>query len=505
MTDLTELFRMLPEPVYDRKPELVDFYHFAWKLVGDHLTNIPGMPCNPYMDEAFCRTQIWIWDTVFMSFFCRYSGGAFPGVESFSNFYDVMYGSKTLPAVVVPENEPRWTGYTPGTMVPIKIHIADNPPLFAWAEYENVLFSGDTDRGRKVLPLLEKHYDFLENLREPFHAEWLLCESCWRADTIGYHWEGGRAGMDNTPRGRKDECADRTRPAGPELLWLDALSQQALAAGSISRLHSLLGNNAAAEVWSARKASKAKLLQKYYFDAEDGCFYDISAESGAFCKVPTIASFWPLTAGCATSEQAEAMLQKLEDPMWFGGKYPFVSLARRDADFVEHGGAYWRGGVWLPTAYATLCGLRNYGMENAAVKYAKRLLDQMFATFENNTPHTIWEAYSPSAPKPALSESSTHRVRKDFCGWSALGPVCIFIEYVIGIHSVDVFRRKVCWTLDRENSKPIGLRNLRFGTIQTTLIAADGFCEVTSNEVYTLEINQKSYVIAPGTTRFQLQ
>ena len=191
--------------------------------------------------------------------------------------------------------------------------------------------------------------------------------------------------------------------------------------------------------------------------------------------------------------------------MWFGGKYPFVSLARKDADFVEHGGAYWRGGVWLPTAYATLCGLRNYGMENAAVKYAKRLLDQMFATFENNTPHTIWEAYSPSAPKPALSESSTHRVRKDFCGWSALGPVCIFIEYVIGIHSVDVFRRKVCWTLDRENSKPIGLRNLRFGTIQTTLIAADGFCEVTSNEVYTLEINQKSYVIAPGTTRFQLQ
>ena len=505
MIDLNERLRQLPEPVYEPKPEFVDFYHFAWNLVSEHLMDIPGMPCNPYMDEAFCKTQLWIWDTSFMSFFCRYSGGAFPGVESLSNFYDVMYGTRKLPDVLVPENEPSWTHYTPGTTAPIKIHIADNPPLLAWAEYESALFSGNIARIRETLPLLEKHYEFLENLRDTFRAEWLFCETCWRTDTLGYHWEGGRSGMDNTPRGRKGPCADRSRPAEPELLWLDALAQQALAAGSIAKLHTLLGNTVAAEEWNTQKVTKAKLLQEHYFDVEDGCFYDISAENGAFCKVPTIASFWPLTAGCATPEQAEAMLQKLEDPMWFGGDYPFVSLARKDADFVEHGGAYWRGGIWLPTAYATLCGLREYGMEDAAVKYAKRLLNQMLATFENNTPHSIWEAYSPSAPEPALGESSLHRVRTNFCGWSALGPISIFIEYVVGIHSVNAFKRKVCWTLDKENTKSIGLRNLRFGSIVTTLIASDGFCEVTSNEAYTLEINQKSYSIKPGITSFQLK
>ena len=79
----------IPEPVCDEHPELVDFYHFAWKLADEHVKHIPGMPQSPYMDEAFCHTQIWIWDTCFMSLFCKYAPKFFPGVESLHNFYDV--------------------------------------------------------------------------------------------------------------------------------------------------------------------------------------------------------------------------------------------------------------------------------------------------------------------------------------------------------------------------------------------------------------------------------
>ena len=57
---IDEVKKHLPEPVYDADPSLKDLYYKTWKLVYRHVKKIPGMPQNPYMDEAFCETQIWI-------------------------------------------------------------------------------------------------------------------------------------------------------------------------------------------------------------------------------------------------------------------------------------------------------------------------------------------------------------------------------------------------------------------------------------------------------------
>ena len=48
----------VPVPVYDEEPELNGLYWKAWELAHDHLINLPGMPQTPYMDEAFCDTDI---------------------------------------------------------------------------------------------------------------------------------------------------------------------------------------------------------------------------------------------------------------------------------------------------------------------------------------------------------------------------------------------------------------------------------------------------------------
>ena len=55
-----------------------------------------GMQQTPYMDEAFCDTQFWIWDTCFMALFCKFGGGTFPGVESLKNFYGYVVSSGFL-------------------------------------------------------------------------------------------------------------------------------------------------------------------------------------------------------------------------------------------------------------------------------------------------------------------------------------------------------------------------------------------------------------------------
>jgi hypothetical protein len=133
----------LPRPVCEAHPEYNELYNRAWELARDHVKTLPGMPQNPYMDEGFCDPQVWIWDTCFMTLFCKFAPEVFPGVETFNNFYDVLYMGGELPEVIPTEAEPWWTGAKPGVPFRVKVHIADNPPLFAWAEYENALMSGD--------------------------------------------------------------------------------------------------------------------------------------------------------------------------------------------------------------------------------------------------------------------------------------------------------------------------------------------------------------------------
>lgn len=497
----------VPEVLYDAKPGFVELYHKAWELVSDHVMDIEGMPQTPYMDEAFCRTQIWIWDTCFMSLFCKYAPDYFPGVESLHNFYDVMYGEKCLPEVPVPEDEPSWTLCTPGTMGRIKIHIADNPPLFAWSEYENFLFTGDVEHIKTLLlkeEYLQKHYFFLEELKETFTAPWLRIPTKWHNHDIGYAWEGGCSGMDNSPRGRLTVPCKGFRPGTPDTLWLDALAQQALSAECIGLLFRAIGQEEEAKNWLERGEEKKRLLRELYWDKEDKIFYDLSLANKTFYKVPTIASYWPLTVGAATEEQVSCMVEKLFDPEYFGGEYICTSLARKDPDFVLEGGNYCRGTVWAPTAYAAMRGLVRYGKYEEAARAANRILDHVYGTYINYSPHTIWESYSPGAMEPARQLDNKTIVRKDFCGWSALFPISIFIENVIGIHTVNALTGKVCWHLDTKLPGKTGIRDLRLGDTVASLIHENGSIYVATNTPFTLEVNGKEFALPAGENTIQL-
>ena len=107
-------FSHVPHPVFDEHPEYIELYDLAWNLAKDHVKHIPGMPQDPYIDESFCESRIWIWDTCFMTLFCKFSPKDFPGIESFRNLIDVLQDGVRLPLVRIPEGEPAWTGNKPG-------------------------------------------------------------------------------------------------------------------------------------------------------------------------------------------------------------------------------------------------------------------------------------------------------------------------------------------------------------------------------------------------------
>lgn len=496
----------IPLPICEQFPEYEDFYWKAWELAHEHVKHIDGMPQNPYMDEGFCDTQIWIWDTCFMALFCKFAQAVFPGVESFKNFYEVLFHGNALPQIIPSEKEPSWTGATPNVPFHIQVHIADNPPLLAWAEYENALIHGDKQYIHELLYMkksLQRQYEWLESLKERKNLPNVNAETCWISTSRGYKWDCGRSGMDNTPRGRTGERAEKERPNNPDMLWLDAICQQALSAKAISNLFALINDEAQATEWHNRYSQKKNIVNTLYWDFNDKFYYDIDCNDQHFYKARTIASYWTLTSKIADDNQAKEMLSYLLDHEDFGGAFPLVSLSRKDADF-QQSGQYWRGSVWLPTAYAALKGIANYGYYQEAQSLGHKLFKQMLKTYQEYEPHTIWECYSPTEYKPAKQTNNKSDVRPNFCGWSALGPISIYLEYVLGFHTINAFENVVAWEKPNTFEGKIGVKNLRFGNVITDIIADETTCTVTSNAAYTLKISGASFHVNAGKNTFQL-
>ena len=496
----------IPHPVFDENEGYNAFYLKAWEIAREHVKSIEGMPQSPYMDEGFCDTQIWIWDSCFMSLFCKYAQEVFPGKETLNNFYEVLYGGKTLPTVIPTEGEPAWTGAVPGKPFAIQINIADNPPLFAWAEYENALVHGDIGYLKTLLyekRYLQKHYDRLEGLTAPAAIDGVSVPTCWIKCDQGYKWEGGRSGMDNTPRGRLGDRADKERPNNPDMLWIDAICQQALSAKRISDMFRIVGDEKNADEWEEKYSEKKHIVNERYWDEKDNFYYDADDVTSGFHRIPTVASYWALAAGIADETQALYMAKYISDPEKFGGEVPLVSLSKSDPDF-DPTGRYWRGSMWLPTAYMALKGLINYGFFDVARTAATKILSHMYATYTGYEPHTVWECYSPTENKPATQTNGRSIVRKDFCGWSALGPISIYIEFVLGFYEINAFAKTVKWAKPSGVRGRIGIKNLRFGDVIADIVSKGNEVKVESNGDFDLVIGDKVFKVVKGKNVYSL-
>ena len=88
----------IPHPVFDERPDFIGLYNETWQLARDKVKTRAGLPQNPYVDEAFSDSQIWIWDTLFMTLFTRYADqDLFPGVKTLRNFYAAMHDRVDIP------------------------------------------------------------------------------------------------------------------------------------------------------------------------------------------------------------------------------------------------------------------------------------------------------------------------------------------------------------------------------------------------------------------------
>jgi hypothetical protein len=94
-------------------------------------------------------------------------------------------------------------------------------------------------------------------------------------------------------------------------------------------------------------------------------------------------------------------------------------------------------------------------------------------------------------------------VRDNFCGWSALGPISLFIEDVIGIKEADAFKSELKCDFARDIKGRIGVENYRFGDIVCSLIATTREITVESSGAFTIVADGKRFAVKAGRNRFK--
>jgi len=471
----------VPQPVYP-DTALVNLYYHTWQIASGRVRRGPeGLPVSPYLDENCYEDQIWIWDTCLMSFFARYAPRAFPALGTLDNCY-------------LPLHEHQYT--------PLRIHLRDNPPLFAWAEWESYLHLADTARAKRIVAdkrFLQRHYEWFDTVRADgidtlvspaYNPIFHEAKYDSTGNLLGYTWQSRACGMDNTPRGRGI--------APDSLLWVDAISQQALSARCIAKFCHELGLTEEQKQWERRYDTLRQTVNQLYWDEKDGIYYDITlAPPHTPCRVLTPASLWPLLAGIPSQEQAKRMLKYVREERYMGGIRPFTSVSRSDKDHDALTGNYWRGGIWLPVAYMGIKALEQYGYTALADSLAQRIVSLQLRTFQHYAPHTIWECYSPSADEPSTEYGE--RCRPDFCGWSALGPISLFIENILGFRQTNGVERALTWTL-RPEQGTYGIRRLHIGEAVASIVynAQRSRIETESTLPFHLCVNEKWLNVEAG-------
>lgn len=440
-------FSQLPEPILEQHPQWVELYNFAWRLAANSIRELRKRlyVCNAW-DPT--RNFQWVWDTCFGSLYCRYGAGQFPGINGLDNFYDLQ----------------REDGYISMTYdmdtgeeaYPDRI----NPPLFAWTEWEYYLTTGDASRFERVVPKIERLMDWIDaNRRTRAHQRRrMLDRSAQQLERpkdefqLYYFRDCGSSGMDDSPR------TPRLPDAGQFFDWIDLSSQMALAFRCLGKMQAVVGNAAKAEYWEKRARELGGLINDELW-CEQTAFYHDRMLPNNFVGCKTAAGFWPILAGICPAERLAALVAHLKDEREFNRPTPVPTLSADDPNYSREG-RYWLGGVWAPTNYMITRGLTLAGQGTVAHEITGRYIGALARTYEKNEPHTLWEANSPEEDKPGLSPYCQGYVKPHFVGWSALGPIAMLIENVLGLQ-INAPRNEVSW--DIRLTEGHGIKNLKVG------------------------------------------
>jgi glycogen debranching enzyme len=431
----------LPRPWLPERPDLVEAYDAAWAIAAEKGVRqaLPALSEGKAFLDATFSERIYQWDSCFITMWAKYAQGAFeqvPNVMScLDNFYALQDEDGAICREYLPDGTPfqnKFVEQDNKETEPFQRHSAfTNPPLFSWAEWEYFQLTGDDSRLERVLPILSRYFN------------WYLMN---RARDDGFLWyDSFGSGMDNCPR---------PNASG----WVDYTCQAALDAEFLGNIALHVGDNSVAEKCGAVYLTIKELVNEKMWLEEESFYTDVD-EDGFWAGVMHIGSYWAMMADLTNPERAARMKLHLKSYRSFGRKHLVPTLAAHVKQYSVKG-EYWRGSVWPPTTYMVVRALDRVGDYDFAHEVALNHVEACAQVFKETG--TFWENYAPDSIAPG------NIARPDFCGWSALGPIALLLEYVVGV-SANASLEEVIWR--PRLFEDHGIENLKVGGVLVSIKA----------------------------------
>ncbi len=193
----------------------------------------------------------------------------------------------------------------------------------------------------------------------------------------------------------------------------------------------MLGKTSEAGDWSKRAETRKQNVQKYLWDAKSGFYFDFNLDKKEHSSYVYITAYYPLWAGIATAEQAQALvknLSKLEQP---GGLVmsPYETEGQWDFPYA-----------WAPTQMIAMEGLRRYGFNKDADRISLNFLSMIAENFRRDG--TIREKYNAVTRSSETAVKAGYNINVVGFGWTNAA-------FVVFLHQLP---KELAEKLDQEQS-----------------------------------------------------
>lgn len=176
------------------------------------------------------------------------------------------------------------------------------------------------------------------------------------------------SGLDNSPMYDGVEFNKITHTMEYADVGLNAL--YAMDCWALAEISAILGKTEQAEHLKKEYARMRQTMHEQLWDEKTGIFLNRHWD-GRFNYRLSPTNFYPLIAGIASPEQAERMVREhLLNENEFWGRYVIPSIARNDPAFPDNN--YWRGRIWGPMNFLVGEGLKRYGFNDTAYRFAQK-------------------------------------------------------------------------------------------------------------------------------------
>jgi glycogen debranching enzyme len=451
---------LLPQPFWLDNEPVIDCYWKSWEIGFSNLlapTKENGF-VTPYLDTAF-NGHLFMWDSAFAMQFGMYGSRAFNFQGTLDNFYRKQHPDGFICREIDEADgldvferfDPSSTG----------------PNVLPWAEWNYFVRFGDRERLGHVFPALLAYTQWCQTYRT-----WL----------DGSYWSTGwGCGMDNMPR---MENGYNPWFSHGRMRWIDATMQAILSADVLCKMANVLGRPHSVEGIQA-EAEKLRALVNETMWHEQSAFYYDRLSSGKLSTVKHIGAYWALLAGAVPADRLDPFIGHLDDPDEFNRPHRIPALAASSPAYSADGD-YWNGGVWSPTNYMVLKGLRQNGYGGLAHLIARNHLENVVSVFEDTG--TLWENYAPEKASPGSP------AKPDFVGWTGLPAIAVLFEEVFGLQP-DVPQNTLFWDVRLMDEH--GVENYPFGAkglLDLKCYARDSalerpIIEIRSNVPVTLRVH----------------